>query len=450
MRPVQYSMSNYAYVAVDPQGAEARGTLDVADQSEALRRIREMGLFPTKVSARNQGKRKVRSPKTISPLPNPLPTRASRGEGGGRASAWSIRLFGRRLKPATLTLFTRQLATLVEAGLPLLRGLRILQEQEEKPMMRQVIGDLSLAIESGNSLAEAVEMKPKIFNRLYVNMIKAGEIGGALDVTLTRLAEFMEKAQKIKGKVKAAMFYPCAVLTVATGVVGLLMVFVVPKFKEVFKGLLEGAQMPAFTRFVLGISEAIKDHIMVMVIALAALWIIFLLGLRTKSGRRSFDYFKLTMPVLGPVFRKAAISRFARTLGTLVGSGVPILQALTIVKETAANVVLCRVISNVHDNVKQGDAIAPTLKASRLFPAMVAGMVDVGEQTGALPEMLMKIADNYDEEVDNATSAMTALLEPVMIVFLAVVVGSIVIAMFLPLIVLIGGDTIGTPARGEN
>jgi len=225
---------------------------------------------------------------------------------------------------------------------------------------------------------------------------------------------------------------------------------VVPRFKEVFQGLLDGRQMPAFTRFVLGVSEAIKDHIFVTLIAMGALGMVFLLGLRTTSGRRFFDYFKLTMPVLGPVFRKAAISRFARTLGTLMGSGVPILQALTIVKETAANAVLCRVISSVHDNVKQGDPIAPTLKASRVFPAMVAGMVDVGEQTGALPEMLMKIADSYDEQVDNATTAMTSLLEPIMIVFLAVVVGSIVIAMFLPLVALVNGDGPGTPARGEN
>jgi type IV pilus assembly protein PilC len=447
MWPVQCrSMSNYAYVAVDPQGVEARGILDVADQSEALRRIREMGLFPTKVSARTQVKRSVLRART-DPSPQPSPLRKGRGSVGW---AWSIQLFGRRIKPAALALFTRQLSTLVEAGLPLLRGLRILQEQEENQALRRVIGDLSLAIESGSSFAEAVEWQPKIFNRLYVNMVKAGEIGGALEVTLTRLAEFMEKAQKIKGKVKAAMFYPCAVLTVAAGVVALLMVFVVPKFKEVFNGLLEGAQMPAFTRFVLGISEAIKNHIIGTVIAIAALCVVFLLGLRTNLGRRSFDQFKLTMPVLGPVFRKAAISRFARTLGTLVGSGVPILQALTIVKETAANVVLCRVISSVHDNVKQGDPIAPTLKASRVFPAMVAGMVDVGEQTGALPEMLMKIADNYDEQVDNAASAMTSLLEPIMIVFLAVVVGSIVIAMFLPLVVLINPEGVGAPKGVDN
>jgi type IV pilus assembly protein PilC len=439
-------MSTYAYVAVDPQGTEARGTLDVADQSEALRRIKQMGLFPTKVSARDPVGRKVGRLKTSSPHPVRLP----RGEGGVLAAARSIRLFGGRIKPATLALFTRQLATLAEAGLPLLRGLRILQEQEEKPAMRRVIGDLALAIESGSSFAEAVEAQPKVFNRLYVNMVKAGEIGGALEVTLTRLAEFMEKAQKIKGKVKAAMFYPCAVLTVAAGVVGLLMVFVVPRFKEVFQGLLEGAQLPAFTRFVLGISEGIKNHIIGAVVVMAALGIVFLLALRTKPGRRWFDYFKLTMPVLGPVFRKAAISRFARTLGTLVGSGVPILQALTIVKETAANVVLGRVISNVHDSVKEGDAIAPTLKASRVFPAMVAGMVDVGEQTGALPEMLMKIADNYDEQVDNATTAMTSLLEPIMIVFLAVVVGSIVIAMFLPIIAITNFEGIPRPGRGEN
>jgi type IV pilus assembly protein PilC len=267
-------------------------------------------------------------------------------------------------------------------------------------------------------------------------MVKAGEIGGALEITLKRLAEFMEKAQKIKGKIKAAMFYPCAVLFVAAIVLAVLMIFVVPRFKLVFDGLLNGKPMPAFTVFIFRISEAVKSHVLMTAIVAAAASGLIMLGLRTKPGRQAFDRLKLAMPILGPVFRKAAIGRFARTLGTLAANGVPILQALTIVKETAGNVVVGRVVSDVHENVKQGEPIAPTLKASGVFPVMVAGMVDVGEQTGALPEMLLKIADNCDEDVDNATSAMTSLLEPIMLVFLAVVVGSVVIAMFLPLIVI--------------
>jgi type IV pilus assembly protein PilC len=418
-------MSNYSYVAVDPTGMERRGTLEVGDQSEALQRIKEMGLFPTKVLV-NRGR--------VRPLPRRPRKRAERS-----VLNLSIPGFGGRVKPAILTTFTRQLATLVEAGMPLLRGLRILEEQERNPVMKDVIGELCDAIEGGDSFTEALKARPRVFNPLYVNMVRAGEIGGALDETLNRLAEFMEKARRIKGKVKAAMFYPCAVMLVAVGILAILMIFVVPKFRLVFDGLLNGRPLPAFSVFIFGISEAVKNHALTCLVGVGVVGVWFWLFLQTKWGRLLFDKFKLVMPLLGPVFQKAAISRFARTLGTLVGSGVPILQALTIVKETAGNQIVGRVIWKVHEHVKEGDAIAPTLKSSGIFPVMVAGMVDVGEQTGALPEMLMKIADNYDEEIDNATSAMTSLLEPIMIVFLAVIVGCIVIAMFLPIKVIMDG-----------
>ena len=226
----------------------------------------------------------------------------------------------------------------------------------------------------------------------------------------------------------ANMFKTVALLTALT----VLMVFVVPKFKEIFAGMLNGEQLPAFTRFVLAISEQIKDHAIVTLGGVVVFVILFNLGIRTKLGRRLFDKFKLKMPVLGPVINKVAISRFTRTLGTLVSSGVPILQALTIVKETSGNVIIGNAVADVHESVKEGETITAPLEHSNVFPPMVISMVDVGEQTGALPEMLMKIADNYDEEVDNAVAAMTSLLEPIMIVFLAVIVGSIVIALFLP------------------
>ena len=351
-----------------------------------------------------------------------------------------------RITGAQLAVFTRQLATLIEAGLPLLRGLRLLQEQEENRRLNRVIGELCSAIENGASLAEAVAAHPKVFNGLYASMVSAGEISGALEATLKRLAEFMEKGQKIKGKVKAALFYPCAVLIVAIAILSLLMVFVLPRFKAVFVDLGNGQPLPAFTRFVFGISDAIAHHFLFAIGSLGAIGLLLFFALRTSGGRWAFAHCKLSLPVLGPLFRKLAISRFTRTLGTLVANGVPILQALTIVKETARNAVIANVISMVHENVKQGEPIAPTLKTSRIFPAMVAGMVDVGEQTGALPDMLMKVADVYDDEVDNAASALTSLLEPVMIVFLAVIVGSIVIAMFLPLIYLVGG---GAPASQQ-
>jgi type IV pilus assembly protein PilC len=270
-------------------------------------------------------------------------------------------------------------------------------------------------------------------------MVKAGELGGVLEVVLNRLAEFQEKAQKIKGKVVAAMFYPVAVLVVAVTIMGVLIVIVIPKFKEVFAGLGEGRPLPAFTQLVLNISDMVRNHIVVTSITVAAVVIAFMLFIKTKFGRRVWDKFLLKMPVLGPVVSKVAISRFTRTLGTLVSSGVPILQALTIVRETSGNVIIAGAVTAVHESVKEGETITAPLEASGVFPPMVISMVDVGEQTGALPEMMMKIADNFDDEVDNAVAAMTSLLEPIMIIFLAVIVGSIVIAMFLPLIDLMNG-----------
>jgi len=422
-------MPKFNYVAMDSRGKETKGTLEVTNQNEAITRVKEMGLFPTKVVEADKTKDK-NEPKT---------------KGGAKTGAtkkgFSINIkipgVGGKVKSKVLTTFTRQLATLVDAGLPLLRGLRVLEKQERNPTLKRVLSEVGTSIEGGSTFSEALAQHPKIFNRLFVNMVKAGELGGVLEVVLNRLSEFMEKAQKIKGKVIAAMFYPVAVMTVATIILGVLMVFVVPKFKTIFADMLEGRPLPGFTLFILAISDAIANNVLITMACVVVFAIALKLFIRTKIGRRGFDKFKLVMPVLGPVFSKVAISRFARTLGTLVSSGVPILQALTIVRETAGNVIISNAVALVHESVKEGETITAPLEASNVFPPMVISMVDVGEQTGALPEMLMKIADNYDDEVDNAVSAMTSLLEPLMIVFLAVVVGSIVIALFLPLITLI-------------
>src|SRR5712671_4082028 len=420
-------MPKFNYVAMDAHGKETKGTLEVSSQNEAIGRVKEMGLFPTKIVEIEKVREKA--DKKAKPT-----GKAAGKKGGGMEIKIKIPGLGGRVKSKVLTTFTRQIATLVDAGLPLLRGLRVLEKQERNPTLKRIIAELAVSIEGGSTFSEGLAQHPKVFNRLYVNMVKAGELGGVLEVVLNRLSEFMEKAQKIKGKVIAAMFYPVAVLVVATAILMILMVKVVPSFKSVFEGMLEGSQLPAFTRLVLGISDMIKDHIVWTVIILAVFVVIFNLFVRTKFGRMAWDKFKLKMPVLGPVVSKVAISRFTRTLGTLVSSGVPILQALTIVKETAGNVVISNAIVKVHESVKEGETITAPLEASGVFPPMVVSMVDVGEQTGAMPEMLLKIADNYDEEVDNAVSAMTSLLEPIMIVFLAVIVGSIVIALFLPLI----------------
>lgn len=446
-------MPKFNYVAMDSRGKETKGTLEVANQNEAIGRLKEMGYFPTKVVEAEKVKEKGKGGKAPA---------APAGKKKKGAMEINIRIpgLGGKVKPKTLTSFTRQLATLVDAGLPLLRGLRVLERQEKNATLRRIISDLAGAIEGGSTFSEGLAQHPKVFNRLFVNMVKAGELGGVLEVVLNRLAEFMEKAQKIKGKVVAAMFYPAAVMFVAVTILGVLMVFVVPKFKTIFADMLDGAAMPAFTTFVLNISDTIKNYSIMnveffpyyipgpVIWGIIGFFIVFKLLLKTRIGRKLWDKLKLNFPVLGPVISKVAISRFSRTLGTLVSSGVPILQALTIVKETSGNVVVGEAVAAVHESVKEGETITAPLEASNVFPPMVISMVDVGEQTGALPEMLMKIADNYDDEVDNAVAAMTSLLEPIMIVFLAVVVGSIVIALFLPLISLI--DQLGSEGAGRG
>ena len=423
-------MPKYDYVALDQKGKETKGSVEAASQNEAIGRVKDMQLFPTKIIETEKVQEKKASKQKSRPK-----------AGGKRRGKLDMQInikipgLGGKVKPKVLTTFTRQLATLVDAGLPLLRGLRVLEKQERNSTLRRILGELALAIEGGSTFSEALAQHPKVFNRLFVNMVKAGELGGVLEVVLKRLAEFSEKAQKIRGKVKSALFYPIAVLVVAVGILGLLLVFVIPRFKDVFSGM--GVKLPGFTVFVLAISDAVRLHILPTMGAVTVVVVLFMLAVKTKIGRLVWDKFKLKVPPFGIVVSKVAISRFTRTLGTLVSSGVPILQALTIVKETAGNVIISNAINNVHESVKEGETITSPLEASGVFPPMVVSMVDVGEQTGALPEMLLRIADNYDEEVDNAVEAMTSLLEPIMIVFLAGIVGSIVIAMFLPLIAMI-------------
>jgi len=412
--------------------------MDVETQSDALRRIKEMGLFPIRVSERHENR----------------PIGGARPAGGlARLKNVSISIpyFSGRVKPAALSAFTRQLATLVDAGMPLIRGLRLLREQETNGALKRIIAEVESAIENGSTLSEALSPYPRVFNRLYINMVKAGELSGALEIALMRLAEFIEKAQKIKGKVKSAMFYPVAVVVIAAAILAVMMIFVIPRFQQVFSGLVPGGAMPVFTMAVFRISEIFKDHILLVLIALAGLVVVFSFALRSVIGRKVFDRFKLRAPIFGKIFRKVAISRFSRTLGTLLNNGVPILQALTIVKETVGNVIVSNVVAGVHDSVKEGETITAPLRASRVFPPVVVGMVDVGEQTGALPDMLLKIADGCDEEVDNAVGAMTSLIEPVMIVFLAAIVGSLVIAMYLPLLKIMTPDSKGSGMDGgEN
>src|ERR1035441_8019908 len=426
-------MPKYNYVALDQKGNETKGSIECGSQNEAIGRVKEMQLFPTKITEADKEDKSAGKKAKTKTVTKP---RAGGKKGGGMNFNIKIPGLGGGVKPKVLTTFTRQLATLVDAGLPLLRGLRVLEKQERNATLKGILAQLATSIEGGSTFSEALAQHPKVFNRLFVNMVKAGELGGVLEVVLKRLAEFSEKAQKIKGKVKAALFYPIAVLFVAMGILTLLLVWVIPQFKGVFAGM--NMKMPGFTTFVLTVSDIVRLHFLPTLGCVAVGVVIFLVIInKTKFGRYAWDKLKLKMPPVGAVISKVSISRFCRTLGTLVSSGVPILQALMIVKETAGNVIIADAVTKVHESVKEGETITAPLESSRVFPPMVVSMVDVGEQTGALPEMLLKIADNYDEDVDNAVAAMTSLLEPIMIVFLALIVGSIVIAMFLPLIKMI-------------
>lgn len=424
-------MPSFAFVGVDARGKEVKGTVEAENQNAALAQIREQGYFPTQVVPISAGKAAA-APRSATRGKKTAPTSALQKE---------IKLpafMSGRIKPRQLMVVTRQLATLIDAGLPLLRGLQVLHRQERHPRLKQILADLGEAIQSGSTLADAMAQHPKVFSRLYVNMVKAGEIGGVLDVVLLRLAEFMEKMQKIRNKIISAMTYPVVVLIVATVIMFFLMTKIVPKFKEIFDDLLEGKALPVLTQMVMNVSQTLAQRAPVVIAGVIVLVVLIKLIGKTKGGRFAIDAAKMKMPIFGPLVEKTAIGRMTRTLGTLLQSGVPILQALTIVRDTAGNEVVARGIQLVHDSVKEGENIAPPMEATRIFPPMVIGMVEVGEETGKLPDMLMRIADTYDDEVDNTVAALSSVIEPLLIVGLAVIVGTIVIALFLPMLSIIG------------
>ena len=426
-------MPRFQYVALDARGQESTGSVEANSANEAIGHLRQAGYFPTGVyeegkapAARNGKVKRARSVRAAAPA-FATPKRKS-----------SITLFQRqKVKSKILMIFTRQLATLIDAGLPLLRSLNVLAKQERDPVLKRTTQSLADSVQGGGTFSDSLAQYPKIFNDLYVSMVKAGELGGVLEVVLLRLAEFQEKAQKVKGKVLSAMIYPAIVMTMAVLIMGFLLVFIVPRFEAIFHDMLGDKPLPAITLFVIGISNFAKDNWAILIGGGVALVIgIKFLG-KTKGGRSLIDQLKLRIPLFGDLIRKTSISRFSRTLGTLVTSGVSILQALNITRDTAGNMVIADAISQVHDRVKEGESIVQPLETSGAFPPMVVSMIDVGEETGQLPDMLLKIADVYDDEVDNSVAALTSILEPLMIVFLAVVVGTIVIALFLPLISII-------------
>jgi len=420
-------MANFQYSALDAKGEQTDGMVAAASEAEAIQQLRGQGLYPTQINEEGKGKKsKVAAPTKGKAKAKP---KASKGQLGGR------------VKPKNLMIFTRQLATLIDSGLPLLRSLTVLEKQEPNPVLRATVSALAENVQGGSTFSESLAQHPKIFNKLYVNMVKAGELGGVLEIVLNRLAEYQEKAQKLKNKIVSAMVYPVIVMFIAVAILVFLMIFIVPKFKEMFANT--DQDLPMISKIVFGTSEfflarpLLLPNIVFVFIMVGVFAFLFNLWGRTKGGRAAVDKAKLFIPILGDIQRKSAVSRFARTLGTLVTSGVPILQALNITRDTAGNVVISKAIENVHSAVKEGETIVTPLQASGVFPNMVISMVDVGEETGQLPEMLLKVADVYDDEVDNAVTALTSILEPIMIVFLALIVGSVVFALFLPLIKMI-------------
>ena len=414
-------MATYVYTAVDGNGKELKGKIQATTEDMAALELRKKGLFPTMV--RSEIKDKI----------------AKRKKNKSAAEMKGFSIGGGKIRKKDLMVVTRQLATLLEAGLPLIRSLRTLERQNKKIGIKKVLGKVADSVEEGSTFSEALAKEPRSFDRLYLNMVRAGEAAGAMETILGRLAAFMEKNAKIIGKIKSAMVYPMAVLIIAGGITIFLMVFIVPRFRDIFKDLTPGKGLPALTEWVINASNYMQHNFLVIIGVIVGFIVVYNVLYRTKYGRLGIDTVKYRMPLIGPITYKGSISRFARTLGTLMAAGVPVLTALNIVRDTSGNEVVARAVQQIHNAVKEGEGIAGPLSITNVFPQMVISMIEVGEETGRLPEMLDRIADTYDEEVDNAVGALTSMLEPLMIVFMGLIVGTIVIAMFLPLIGLIDG-----------
>jgi type IV pilus assembly protein PilC len=420
-------MATYLYEAMNAAGQEVKAEIEAVSTEEAISKIREQGLFPTKVKAK-AGKKKAGDVAVTKAGKRPA------GAGG----------FG-KVSLKKLTQFTRQLATLQDAGLPILRSLKILEQQQKPGLLRNVIKEVCEDVEGGSTLSEGMAKHPKAFDRLYVKMVAAGEAGGVLETILVRLAEFMEKAQKLKRKVVGAMVYPVAVLTFAGGIVLFIMIFVVPKFEQIFRDF--GTTLPGPTQALIDISNWLvkgtpPGWLVILSIPFLAMLTIKFVKM-SETGCYILDMIKMKIPILGSITKKNSVARFTRTLATLINAGVPILEAINITKDTTGNEVFARALVGVHDSIREGESFAEPLRASRIVDSLVVNMVDVGEETGELDKMLMKVADNYDEEVDTMVSSLVSLLEPVLVIFLGLIVGSIVVALFLPMVKLIGSVTGG-------
>lgn len=411
-------MPTYKYEALDTSGAEVKDQIEATNEEEASQKIKAMGYFVTKLTA---------------------------GAAGGKKGAKKKKKTGKSRKTFTLggvsqkmlVTFTRQFSTLQDAGLPVLRSLRILERQMKPSVLKNSLIDVVEDVESGSALSEALARHPKAFSKLYVNMVKAGEAGGALEVILQRLADFLEKGQSLKRKVIGAMVYPAVVIMVAVGILTFIMVSIIPKFKKIFEEF--GMTLPWATQKLIAVSNWMAEYWWTIPMFPLAVWLLLKLIRLSRAGNYALDRAVLWVPVVGSLVEKTIVARTMRTLGTLISSGVPILEAINIVKETANNAVFERMFQRVLESIREGDTIADPLRESRLVDDMVTNMVEVGEETGDLDTMLSKIADFYDEWVDTLVKSLISLLEPIMIVFLGFTIGAIVISLFLPLIKLLEG-----------
>lgn len=409
-------MPKFAYRALNKDGKQQFGIIQADTQALAINDVRSLGLFPTHVreATRADEKKALRAGRGLNEL-----------------------YFG-GVKTKELCVMTRQLSTLIDAGLPLLRCINVLIAQLKPSKLRDILREISSDIQSGSTFAEALAKHPKQFDRLFVNMVRAGEVGGLLETVLQRLAIFMERRQALKRRVRGALIYPIAVILIANGIVAFLLVKVVPVFAEIF--LEFGGDLPAPTKLLIAAGDFMLYKWWLLIVVLCWTLIGIKLSFKSKQVKRVFDRVILKVPLIGDLVTKVAVARFARTLGTLVTSGVPILQALKITRETIGNEVVQNAVDAVHDSVQDGGTIAVPLDESKVFPAMVVNMIDVGEETGALDSMLMKVADIYDAEVEAAVEAMLALMEPAIIIVLGGIIGFIVVALYLPIFTL--GDSI--------
>jgi len=412
-------MPTYQYEAMDNTGLEISETIDASTEAEAQQMIKDKGFYVTKIQEKGRTKK-------------------------GKASAQKKRATARRkgktfsiggVRPKQLCTFTRQLSTLQDAGLPILRSLRILEGQSKPgPLKNSLMGVIEY-IESGSTLSEAMAKQPKAFDGLYVNMVKAGEAGGALEIILQRLAEFKERAQTLKRKVKGAMIYPAAVISVAVGIVGFIMYWIIPKFKNIFNDF--DIDLPVITIWLIDLSDWVVNFWYLIPVFPVALYLLIKIIKKNKTGEYIVDRISLKIPLMGMIIQKTIIARTSRTLGTLISSGVPILEALIIARDTSGNAVYRRAFDKIYAAIREGESMAVPLKEAKITDDMVVNMVDVGEETGALDVMLYKVADTYDEEVTVLVDALVNLLEPLMVVILGLIVGFIVIALFMPLIKLL-------------